>query len=194
MKNRIVLASNNKDKLKEIREMLTDFDVISCKEAGFLDDIEEDGNSFYENALIKAKTVSKALNLPALADDSGICVEALDGAPGIYSARYSGDGIDEHNNELLLKNLKDKENRNAKYVCAMVYYNPNGEIISAEGEMHGKILEGPLGNNGFGYDPIFYSYELNKPMGLVPVEEKNTVSHRYKALKGLLEKLKWKPY
>lgn len=187
---KIVLASGNKDKLKEIREILTDYEVISCKELGFYGDIEENGKTFYENALIKAKTVALALNLPALADDSGICVEALNGAPGIYSARYSGDGIDEHNNELLLKNLKDKENRNAKYVCAMVYYNPNGEIISAEGEMHGKILDGPIGNNGFGYDPIFYSYELNKPMGLVPAEEKNTVSHRYKALKGLLEKLK----
>ena len=91
MKNKIVLASNNKDKLKEIREMLTEFEVISCKEAGFVGDIEEDGNSFYENALIKAKTVSKALNLPALADDSGICVTALNGEPGIYSARYAGD-------------------------------------------------------------------------------------------------------
>lgn len=186
----IVLASGNKDKLKEIKEILVDFNVISCKEAGFNEEIVEDGNSFYENALIKAKTVALALNMPALADDSGICVEALNGEPGIYSARYAGDGNDEHNNELLLKNLKGKSNRKAKYVCSMVYYNPNGEIVCGEGEMAGEILEKPVGNEGFGYDPIFYSYDLNECMGLVPAEKKNTVSHRFRAIKSLLEKLK----
>lgn len=190
MKNRIVLASNNKDKLKEIREMLTDFDVISCKEAGFLGDIEEDGNSFYENALIKAKTVSKALNLPALADDSGICVTALNGAPGIYSARYAGDGIDEHNNALLLKNLKDKNDRSAKYVCCMVYYNTDGSVTWAEGETHGYILESPIGTNGFGYDPLFFSLDLNKPMGLATASEKNSISHRFRAIEKIKDKIK----
>ena len=191
MKNKIVLASNNKDKLKEIREMLTDFEVISCKEAGFVGDIEEDGNSFYENALIKAKTVSKALNLPALADDSGICVTALNGEPGIYSARYAGDGIDEHNNALLLQNLKDKNDRSAKYVCCMVYYNVDGSISWAEGETHGYILESPVGTNGFGYDPLFFSSDLNKPMGLASADEKNSISHRFRALEKIKDKIKW---
>lgn len=186
---KIVLATGNKDKLKEIRQILVGYEIVSCAEEGFCGDIQENGNSFYENALIKAKTVSKALNMPVLADDSGICVEALNGAPGIYSARYAGDGNDKSNNLLLLKNLKDKSNRKAKYVCAMVFYKPNGEIISAEGEMKGEILSEPVGNGGFGYDPLFFSYELNKPVGLSSAEEKNKVSHRYKALKNLLEKL-----
>ncbi len=186
---KIVLASGNKDKLKEIRQILVGYEIVSCAEEGFCGDIQENGSSFYENALIKAKTVSQALNMPVLADDSGICVEALNGAPGIYSARYAGDGNDQSNNLLLLKNLKDKSNRKAKYVCVMVFYKPNGEIIYAEGEMKGEILSEPVGNGGFGYDPLFFSYELNKPVGLSSAEEKNKVSHRYKALKNLLEKL-----
>ena len=190
MKSKIVLASNNKDKLREIREMLPDFDVISCKEAGYCAEIEEDGNSFYENALIKAKTVSDALGLPALADDSGICVKSLNWAPGIYSARYAGDGVNEHNNELLLKNLQGVKDRTAKYVCCMVYYKPNGEIVTAEGETYGYILDGPVGTNGFGYDPLFYSDDLNKPMGLASEGEKNSISHRYRAIEKIKDKIK----
>ncbi len=187
---KIVLASANKDKLKEIRQILSDYEIIPCAELGFTEDIVEDGNTFYDNALIKAKTVSQALNLPALADDSGICVTALNGMPGIYSARYSGDGIDEHNNQLLLKNLEGKEDRSAKFVCCLVYYSPNGEIVTVEGETHGRILFAPEGENGFGYDPIFYSNDLNKSMGIASAEEKNSVSHRYRALAKLKEKLK----
>ena len=190
MKNKIVLASNNKDKIKEIKEMLPDFEIISCKDAGFVGDIEETGTTFYENALIKAKTVSTALNLPALADDSGICVTALNGAPGVYSARYSGDGIDEHNNQLLLKNLLDKEDRTAKYVCCMVYYKPDGTICSAEGEALGEILKEPVGTNGFGYDPLFFSFDLNKPMGLATSKEKNSISHRFRAIDKIKGKIK----
>ncbi len=190
MKPKIVLASGNKHKLKEIQEMLSDYEVIPCSEAGFNGDIEETGKTFYENALIKAKTVSEALNLPALADDSGICVDYLDGAPGIYSARYAGDGVDEHNNELLLKNLEGVENRNARFVCCMVYYKPNGEIITAMGKTEGRVLHKPEGKNGFGYDPIFFSYDLNQCLGVAPAEEKNKISHRYRALKALKEQLK----
>ena len=186
---KIVLASGNKHNIKEISDMLTGYEVIGYKDMGLDFEIEENGNSFYENALIKAKAVSDALNLPALADDSGICVEALGGAPGIYSARYAGDGIDENNNKLLLKNLEDKDNRKAKFVCTMVLYKPNGEIITATGETFGEILFAPEGQNGFGYDPIFYSYDLNMSLGVASAEDKNKISHRYRALADLKDKL-----
>ncbi|MBE7083004.1 MAG: RdgB/HAM1 family non-canonical purine NTP pyrophosphatase [Clostridiales bacterium] len=189
-KQRLVLASGNAHKIKEIGEMLPEFEVVGYKELGFNFEIEEDGKTFYENALIKAKAVSEALNLPALADDSGICVDALNGEPGIYSARYAGDGVDEHNNELLLKNMQGVENRKAKFVCCMVFYKPNGEIITATGETHGKILDKCYGENGFGYDPLFYSDDLNISLGLASSEDKNKISHRYRAIKALREKLK----
>ena len=189
-KQRIVLASGNAHKIREIGEMLPDFEVVGYKELGFDEEIIEDGNTFYENALIKAKTVSQALNLPALADDSGICVDALGGDPGIYSARYAGDGIDKHNNQLLLENMKDKSDRKAKFVCCMVFYKPNGEIVTATGETHGEILMEEQGENGFGYDPLFFSYDLNKCMGIASAKEKNSVSHRFRAIEQLKEKLK----
>jgi XTP/dITP diphosphohydrolase len=189
-KQTIVLASGNKHKIKEIGEMLKDYNVVGYKDLGYNFEIEEDGKTFYENALIKAKAVSNALNLPALADDSGICVEALNGMPGIYSARYAGDGIDEHNNKLLLKNMEGQTNRNAKFVCCMVFYKPNGEIITATGETHGKILFEEQGENGFGYDPLFFSDDLKKCLGIASAEEKNTISHRFRALEALKDKLK----
>jgi XTP/dITP diphosphohydrolase len=188
-KQRIVLASGNKHKIKEISDMLPEFEVVGYKELGFDFEIEEDGTTFYENALIKAKAVSNALNLPALADDSGICVEALNGEPGIYSARYAGDGVDSHNNQLLLRKMEGVENRNAKFVCCMVFYKPNGEIITATGETHGRILDACYGENGFGYDPLFFSDDLNECLGIAPAEKKNTISHRYRAIKALKEKL-----
>ncbi len=186
----IVLASGNAHKIREISEMLPEFKVVGYKELGFNEEIVEDGLTFYENALIKAKTVSKALNLPALADDSGICVDALNGQPGIYSARYAGDGDDKHNNQLLLKNMEGKTNRKAKFVCCMVYYKPNGEIITATGETHGEIMQKEQGENGFGYDPLFFSYDLNMCLGVADAQKKNTISHRYRAIVGLKEKLK----
>ncbi len=189
-KQRIVLASGNAHKIREIGEMLPDFEVVGYKELGFDEEIIEDGKTFYENALIKAKTVSQALNLPALADDSGICVDALGGEPGIYSARYAGDGIDKHNNQLLLENMKGKSDRKAKFVCCMVFYKPNGGIITATGETHGEILTEEQGENGFGYDPLFFSYDLNKCMGIASAKEKNSVSHRFRAIEQLKEKLK----
>lgn len=189
-KQRIVLASGNAHKIKEISDMLPEFEVVGYKDLGFDFEIEEDGKTFYENALIKAKAVSNALNLPALADDSGICVDALEGQPGIYSARYAGDGIDQHNNELLLKNMQGKTNRKAKFVCCMVFYKPNGEIITATGETHGEILDKCYGENGFGYDPLFFSHDLNQCLGIAPAEEKNKISHRFRAVNALREKLK----
>ena len=189
-KQTIVLASGNAHKIKEISDMLPEFKVVGYKELGFNEEIVEDGTTFYENALIKAKTVSNALNLPALADDSGICVDALGGEPGIYSARYAGDGDDKHNNKLLLENMKDKTDRKAKFVCCMVFYKPNGEIISATGETLGEIMYEEQGENGFGYDPLFYSYDLNKCLGVASSQEKNTISHRFRAISALKDKLK----
>lgn len=189
-KRKIVLASGNKHKIKEIQDMLPDFEVVGYKDFGIDFEIEENGATFYENALIKAKTISECLNLPALADDSGICVDALGGAPGIYSARYAGDGVDEHNNQLLLKNLEGVENRSAKFVCCMVYYTPDGKIESAIGETHGHILYKPEGENGFGYDPIFFSHDINKCLGVASAVEKNTISHRFRAIELIKERLK----
>lgn len=189
MKKTLVLASSNAHKLKEIREILIDFNVVSCKEAGFVGEIEETGKTFFENALIKAKTVSDSLGVIALGDDSGLSVRALGGAPGIYSARYAGDGIDRHNCELLLKNMSGITERKAEFTCCMVLYFPNGKVVSATGVSEGKILEEFNGQNGFGYDPIFYSDELKKCFGVATAEEKNSVSHRFKALMKLKDEI-----
>ena len=187
---KIVVATGNKDKIREISAMLKDYEVISCKDAGFIGDIIEDGSTFYENALIKAKTVSEALNVDALADDSGISVEYLNGEPGIYSARYSEEGTNEKNNEKLLQKMQGVEDRRAKFCCSLVLYKANGEIISAYGETLGEIMQREEGTNGFGYDPLFYSYDLKKSLGVATDEEKNTISHRARALRNLMEKLK----
>lgn len=185
----IVVASGNAGKIREISEILNDYRVISCKELGFTDDIEETGKTFYDNALIKAETVAKALNMPALADDSGLCVTALSGAPGVYSARYSGTGTDEGNIDKLLKETENVSDRSAKFVSAVVVYYPDGKIVSAQGETFGEILRARRGNGGFGYDPVFYSYDLKKSFGEASAEEKNSVSHRARALAELRKKL-----
>lgn len=185
----IVAASGNAGKIREISEILNDYRVISCKELGFTDDIEETGKTFYDNALIKAETVAKALNMPALADDSGLCVTALSGAPGVYSARYSGTGTDEGNIDKLLKETENISDRSAKFVSAVVVYYPDGKIVSAQGETFGEILRARRGNGGFGYDPVFYSYDLKKSFGEASAEEKNSVSHRARALAELRKKL-----
>lgn len=187
MKKKIVLASGNINKLREFREILTDYEVISCKDLGFTQEVEEIGKTFYENALIKAKAVSNVLGVPAIADDSGLCVDALDGAPGIYSARYAGDGIDAHNNELLLKNLEGENCRTARFVSAIVYYNTDGTVKYAEGSTEGEILYKPEGENGFGYDSVFFSYDLKKSLGVASSQEKNGISHRYRALMKIKE-------
>lgn len=188
---KLIVASGNKGKLKEIKEILDGkYEIISMTEAGFSGDIEENGNSFYENALIKAKTVSEALGEDALADDSGLCVEALGGAPGIFSARYSGVGATaETNNQKLLNALDGVLDRKAKFCCSVVLYKASGEIISGYGETEGSILYKEEGDGGFGYDPLFYSDDLQKPFGLCSDEEKNGVSHRFRALTDLFKKL-----
>ncbi len=186
----LVLASGNKGKIREISNMLPNFIVKGYKEFGLDFEIEENGTTYYENAFIKAKTVSKILNLPVLADDSGLSVEYLNGEPGVYSARYAGDGDDEHNNDKLLKNLEGVKDRKAKFICCMVYYVSEDENYSVTGETSGEILLEREGKNGFGYDPIFYSYDLNKSLGVATDEEKNSISHRSRALKEIVKFIK----
>lgn len=188
---KLVVASNNKGKLKEIKEILKDkYEVVSMGEMGFCEDIVEDGNSFYENARIKAQTVAKALCVDALADDSGLCVDALNGAPGIYSARDSGEhGDDKANRDLLLKNLEGVTNRKAKFVSSIVLIKADGTEIVGLGETYGTIAHEEQGDNGFGYDCIFISDDLGISFGLASDEDKNKVSHRYRGLIDLLKSL-----
>ena len=192
-KRQLVVASGNAHKIREIAEIFTCFEVVSQKQMGFDEDVEETGATFMENALIKAQAASKALGIPTLADDSGLCVEALDGKPGVYSARYCGHhGDDKANRDLLLKNLNGVENRRAYFACALALVYPNGETITAEGRAYGNILHEEDGEGGFGYDCIFESEDLKKSFGVASAEEKNTVSHRFRALQALLAK--WKEY
>lgn len=190
---RFVLASNNKKKLKELREILgaMGYEVLSQSEAGLNLEVEETGTTFAENAMLKASAACKALNMPAIADDSGLMVDALDGAPGVYSARYGGEGLDDVGRyELLLKNLENTEQRNAKFVSSIACVFPNGDVITAEGECHGEITREPIGDDGFGYDPIFYMAQFDKTMAQMTAEEKNAVSHRGKALEIFAQKLR----
>lgn len=189
-KQTLVLASGNAGKIREFAEMFADFTVKGYKDFGLDFDIEETGKTFYENAFIKARAASLALGLPALADDSGLCVDSLGGAPGIYSARYAGDGSDEHNIQKLLKELESKKDRKASFHCSLVLFYPNGKIVSSEGKTEGRILFEKEGTRGFGYDPIFYSDDLKKSFGTATEEEKNAVSHRARAVAALKEKLK----
>ncbi len=190
---KIVVASGNKAKLREIAQIFQGYEIVSMQEAGFTDDIEENGSTFEENALIKARAVSRALGVNALADDSGICVEALGGAPGVHSARFCGrHGDDAANNALLLEKLKDvpQDRRRAYFESCVALCFADGREITASGRTYGRILEKAEGEGGFGYDPLFYSDELGMSFGLASAEEKNAVSHRGKALAALAEKLK----
>lgn len=190
----LVVATGNKHKLQEIQAIFKDVRVISAREAGYLGDPEETGATFEENAIIKARAAAEALNMPALADDSGLCVAALGGAPGIYSARYAGGhGDDKKNREKLLAELGDEKNRAAYFRSAAALCFPQsmgGKTVTATGDTHGRILTREEGENGFGYDCLFYSDDLCKSFGVASAEEKNAVSHRFRALTALKEKLK----
>lgn len=190
----LIVATGNKHKLQEIQAIFKDVRVVSAREAGYLGDPEETGATFEENAIIKARAAAEALNLPALADDSGLCVAALGGAPGIYSARYAGGhGDDKKNREKLLAELGDEKNRAAYFRSAAALCFPQsmgGKTVTATGDTHGRILTREEGENGFGYDCLFYSDDLKKSFGVASAEEKNTVSHRFRALAALKEKLK----
>ena len=185
---RIVLASGNEGKVKEFKKILADYEILSMKEMGLDIDIEETGTTYYENALLKAKTVSEILHEDVIADDSGLCVDALNGAPGVYSARYSG-GTPLDNMIKLLKELDGVENRNAQFCSSVVLYKKDGTIIEGFGETKGYIMHEITGDNGFGYDPIFYSLDLKKSFGEATDEEKNSVSHRGRAIEDLVKKL-----
>ena len=187
----IVLASNNKHKLKEFKEILKNYNVLSLNDIEFYNEIEENGTSFEENALIKAKTIhkflkGKDLEYIVIADDSGLCVDSLNGEPGIYSARYAGEhGNDEDNRRKLLKELEGKD-RNAYFVCMIVVYYSNNKYKTFEGRTYGKITTEEIGKKDFGYDCIFYSDDLNKTFGEATEEEKNRVSHRGRAIEKML--------
>lgn len=193
---KVVLASKNKHKLVEISQITEKFDMelVLQSELGVNIDVEENGTTFEENSLIKAEAVMKATGLPALADDSGIAVDALNGEPGIYSARYGfDDTLDDRGRlNLLLKNTEHVPDgqRQAKFVCVITMVTPDGQTIQARGEVHGELLRAPAGEGGFGYDPIFFYPPYGKTLAEVSAEEKNQVSHRAQALKVFYRKLK----
>ena len=187
---KLVIATKNQGKLREFKKLLGDrFEVISADQVGFFDDVEETGVTFEDNSYIKAKAVFDFCGMNALADDSGLKVDALSGAPGVYSARYAGeDTTDEKNYRLLLKNLEGEKNRAAHFETAITLITKD-KVYKAKGKTFGKILLVPVGAGGFGYDPVFFSDDLNKSFGEATMEEKNSVSHRYRAIVDLLSQL-----
>ena len=199
--NIIVLASGNKHKIKEIQEMFSQnektkyYKVIPMSEVGFDEDIEETGKTFEDNAKIKANAIvdylkRKGYDYSVMSDDSGLCVDALDGGPGVYSARYAGEPVNyQANRDKLLSELKDKNNRDAHFVCCIVLKSTDGKEIVVEGKTDGKILTEETGNKEFCYDCLFYSNDLKKSFGESTEEEKNSVSHRGRAVKNLIDKL-----
>ena len=193
VKTKIVAATTNVGKLAEMRTILSEFEFVTAAEAGFNDEIEETGKTFSENALLKARTVCRATGLPALGDDSGLCVDALAGAPGIYSARYSGQGM-AANRQLLLRNLQGRTDRSAHFNCAVALVFPDGREYTAEGQTYGVITTAEKGQSGFGYDCLFLSDELGKTFGEATPAEKNTVSHRGRALRNLATVIKGASY
>ena len=193
---KVVLASKNPHKLVEISKITEKFgfELVLQSELGVDIDVEETGSTFEENSYLKAEAVMKATGLPALADDSGIAVDALNGEPGIYSARYGfDDSLDDWGRlQLLLKNTENVPDgkRQAKFVCVITMVTPEGQCVQARGEIHGELLRAPAGENGFGYDPIFYYPPAGMTTAEMAPEEKNQVSHRANALRVFYEKLK----
>lgn len=188
----IILASNNKDKVKEVKEILKGYDIISMKEAGIDVDIEENGTTFEENALIKARAIMKLTGQITMADDSGLEIDYLNKAPGVYSARFMGhDTSYEIKNKALIQKLEGVKgsDRSGRFVCAIAVCFPDGREIVKRGTMEGLIAEEIKGDNGFGYDPIVYLPEYGKTSGELAPEEKNKISHRGKALALIKEEL-----
>ncbi len=190
----IVLASNNAGKLREFSQMLAKVDIEVLPQAHFnIPEAEEPHVTFVENALAKARHAAKLTGLPALADDSGICVKALGGAPGVFSARFAGEPkSDDRNNQKLIADLQGQADRRAHYVAVLVFVHHADapQPIICEGEWHGEIIDTPRGANGFGYDPYFLVPDLNQTAAEIAAEEKNKRSHRGKALVQLMERLK----
>ena len=189
----LVIATRNKNKLKEFQEILKDLDIeiLSLDDFGPIPEVIEDGETFEENAYKKALHTAKILGIPALADDSGLAVEALSGRPGVYSARYAGEhASDEENCNKLLLELAEENNRNAYFQCVLSLAVPSGPALTYIGRCNGKIINDKRGNNGFGYDPIFYFDQLGKTFAELTMEEKSRVSHRGKALMEVKNELK----
>ncbi len=189
---KLVLASKNLKKLKEMNEILSGMGVEVCLQAdvGIDVDVEETGTTFEENSLLKAKAVMEASGLPAIADDSGLCVDALNGAPGVYSARYGGEGLDDAGRyRLLLSSMPMGQARTAKFVSVITCCFPNGDVLTARGECPGTIAFAPMGEGGFGYDPVFFLPKLKKTFAQLSAEEKNAISHRGRALEAFQAKL-----
>ena len=188
---RLVLASNNKKKLREMSDILSGMghSVISMAEAGMDSPPEEDGETFEENAMIKAKSAMECCGLPSIADDSGLMVDAMGGAPGVYSARYC-EGSDLDRVMFLLKNMEGKSDRRARFVSAIACVFTDGRTICARGECPGEILTTLEGEGGFGYDPVFYLPKEGMTFAQMPAERKNLISHRAAAMREFCEKLK----
>ena len=187
-----VLATHNPGKLKEMGAILARFgvEVVSPKDLGLTVDVEETGATFAENAMLKAKAICAAAQLPAIADDSGLCVDALNGGPGVYSARYGGEGLDDRGRYmLLLNNMRGQTTRAAHFACAIACAFPNGDTLTAEGHCDGTIAFAPMGEGGFGYDPVFFVPEKAKTFGQLTAEEKSAISHRGRALESFVGKL-----
>ncbi|MBQ3275995.1 MAG: RdgB/HAM1 family non-canonical purine NTP pyrophosphatase [Oscillospiraceae bacterium] len=193
---KLVLASDNAHKLAEFKELFRtlDTELVSKAESGAAGEVEETGVTFAENAFIKAEAVMRAAGLPAIADDSGLCVDALGGDPGVRSARYTGrhEDSDADRYRLLLNNLGDRKDRSARFVCSLCCVFPNGDVLRAEGTCEGTILFAPQGENGFGYDPVFRPEGCDCSMAELTMEQKNAISHRGKALKQFKEE--WVKY
>ena len=184
-----VLASHNQKKLAEMATILDELGVEVLPLPENAPEPEENGATFEENALIKARSAADFTGLPAIADDSGLCVDALGGAPGIYSARYC-EGTDLDRNTFLLKNMQDKDNRACRFVCAIACILPDGKKITVRGECEGELLRESRGGGGFGYDPLFFVPEYGCTFGELPGEGKNRISHRGRALRALKDALK----
>jgi len=194
---KIIFATNNQDKMIEIRMILDDVPVVSLKEAGIDVDIVEDGKTFEENAVIKAKKIAALTGCLTLADDSGLEVDYINKEPGIYSARYMGkDTSYDEKNRSIIERLKDAkgDERSARFVCVIAACFPNGKVITVTGTIEGLVAYEQRGNNGFGYDPIMYVPEFDMTTGEMDPEQKNAISHRGKALRLMKEKLKEEGY
>ena len=186
---KIVIASSNKHKIEEINQMVKDYNIsiVSVSEYNVnMDEVIEDGETFIDNALIKAKTISEKFNMITISDDSGIEVEALNWAPGVHSKRFSPSCDDNDNNKLLIEKLQGESNRRARYTCAICIYHPNGDYRIVKDYCYGRVVDEPVGDKGFGYDPHFYVEEYKTTLANVSVEDKNKISHRAKAIRGIL--------
>lgn len=193
MGQKFVLATHNPNKVREMSNILGKLgvEVVSPADLGITVDVEETGTTFAENAMLKAKAICAAAGIPAIADDSGLCVDALNGAPGVYSARYGGEELDDRGRYLLLlQNLQGQTSRTAHFTCSIACAFPNGDTLTAEGQCPGTIAFAPMGEGGFGYDPVFFIPELRKTFGQLTGEEKSAISHRGRALTAFTEKLK----